>query len=255
VVVDLYIFIGGRLLKHFALLYIRRTKNADFSFDNTLSSMDLASFVMRKIIEGARGALKLGVRRRSFIGAGVSIRHKRHLSHGSNLVIGNHVRINALGSGGASFGNNVNIGSFSQVIVTAGLSNLGSHITIGSNVGIGEFSYIGGGGGVTIGDDVIIGQYFSVHPENHIFGIRDLPIRLSGTSRQGVVIGRNCWIGSKVTILDGVHIGDNCVIAAGAVVARSVGPNNLIGGVPARVIKNIAPDYVSGQAARPDATC
>jgi acetyltransferase-like isoleucine patch superfamily enzyme len=115
---------------------------------------------------------------------------------------------------------------------------VGSHIAIGNNVGIGEFAYLGGAGGLDIGDDCIVGQYFSCHPENHCFNDPTQLIRLQGTTRQGIRIGRNCWIGSKVTILDGVTIGENCVIAAGAVVTKNMPPNSVIGGVPARVIKS-----------------
>jgi len=90
-----------------------------------------------------------------------------------------------------------------------------------------------------IGSDCIIGQYLSCHPENHNFGDQTRLIRHQGVQRKGIKIGKNCWIGAKVTILDGVRIGANCVIAAGAVVTKSMPDNTVIGGVPARVIKMI----------------
>ena len=62
-------------------------------------------------------------------------------------------------------------------------------------------------------------------------------IRLQGTSRSGIKIGKNCWIGAKVTVLDGVEIGDNCVVAAGAVITKNMPANAVIGGVPAKIIK------------------
>lgn len=52
-----------------------------------------------------------------------------------------------------------------------------------------------------------------------------------------ITIGKNVWIGSKSVILQGVSIGDNCVVAVGAVVTKSFGDNLIIGGVPAKVIK------------------
>ncbi len=70
------------------------------------------------------------------------------------------------------------------------------------------------------------------------FENNNLLIRLQGTTRQGIRIGKNCWIGAKVTILDGVSIGDHCVIAAGAVVTKNIPPHSVIGGVPARIIKS-----------------
>ena len=113
------------------------------------------------------------------------------------------------------------------------------YIFLGKNVGFGEFSYLGGAGGLEIGDDTIIGQYFSAHPENHNFNDDKKSIRLQGVSRKGIKIGKNCWIGSKVTILDGVNIGKNSVIASGAVVNKSFEDNVVIGGVPAKIIKKI----------------
>lgn len=89
-------------------------------------------------------------------------------------------------------------------------------IRIGKNVGIGEFSHIGGAGGVSIGDDTIIGSYFSVHPEEHIYADPQRLIREQGVTHKGIEIGSGCWIGAKVTILDGAKIGNGCVVAAGA---------------------------------------
>ena len=105
---------------------------------------------------------------------------------------------------------------------------------------MGEFAYLGGAGGLTIGADCIIGQYLSCHPENHHFDNPNELIRLQGVERKGIEIGNNCWIGAKVTILDGVTIGEHCVIAAGAVVSKSVPAYSIVGGVPAKVIRSIA---------------
>ena len=112
-------------------------------------------------------------------------------------------------------------------------------IRIGDNVGIGEYAHIGGAAEVTIGDNTITGSYLSIHPENHIFSDISLSIRLQGVTRQGVHIGSNCWIGAKASFLDGSEIGDGCVVAAGAVVTKKFGRHLLIGGVPARVLKDL----------------
>lgn len=110
-------------------------------------------------------------------------------------------------------------------------------IKISDNVGIGPFSHIGGAGNVFIGESTIIGPYFSVHSENHSFDQNGELYRFQKLKRKGINIGSNCWIGAKVTILDGVNIGNNSVIAAGAVVTKSFKDNVLLGGVPARIIK------------------
>jgi acetyltransferase-like isoleucine patch superfamily enzyme len=60
-----------------------------------------------------------------------------------------------------------------------------------------------------------------LYSENHNYEDFNTPIRLQGVNRKGIIIGNNCWIGSKVTILDGVEIGDSCIIVAGAVANKS----------------------------------
>jgi acetyltransferase-like isoleucine patch superfamily enzyme len=139
---------------------------------------------------------------------------------------------------GIRIGNQVSIGSYSQIIVSTSLNDPGEGISLGDRVGIGEFAYLGGGGGLTIGADCIVGQYFSCHPENHNYSDPETLIRLQGVSRKGIQIGNGCWIGSKVTILDGAKVGNHCVIAAGAVVAGVFPDHSVIGGVPARILKS-----------------
>ena len=165
--------------------------------------------------------------------------NKKNIKFGNNVNIGNNSRLSALGKGNLLIGDNVNIGAFSQVIISTSFNNIGEFIKIGNNVGIGEYAYIGGGGGTTIGNDTIIGQYLSVHPENHNYADKSKLIREQGVSRKGIRIGNDCWIGAKVTILDGVNLGDKCVVAAGSIVTKSFPNNSLIGGIPARLLKNI----------------
>jgi acetyltransferase-like isoleucine patch superfamily enzyme len=62
---------------------------------------------------------------------------------------------------------------------------------------------------------------------------------LQGIDRAGIVIENNVWVGANVTILDGVKIGENTIIAAGSVVTKSFDGYNLIGGVPAKIIKHL----------------
>lgn len=175
---------------------------------------------------------------RRFLGRNVSIVNGRKLRLGQWVRIGDNCTLSAFGKGELSIGDGSGIGSFSKLVVSANLADAGAGIKLGRNVGMGEFAYLGGAGGLEIGDDCIIGQYFSCHPENHHFADISTPIRLQGVERKGIRIGRNCWIGAKVTVLDGVEIGDDCVIAAGAVVTKSMPAGSVIGGVPARIIRS-----------------
>lgn len=188
-------------------------------------------------IRGFRLLLVGQIPNKIFLGRNVRFFNVANIKMGAYLQLEDNVFISALGKKPVQFGNNVRIGAYSRIITSTSFNDIGEGITIGNNVGIGEYSYLGGAGGLEIGEDCIIGQYLSCHPENHNFQDDNELIRLQGVSRKGIKIGKNCWIGSKVTILDGVEIGDNCVVAAGAVVNKSMPADSIIGGVPARVLK------------------
>jgi len=222
--------------------YIRLSKNKDFSFDSEVTNSALRSLIYTKLLSLLRGMKFFNFRKRGLIllfGKKVSLFNRSNMDFGNNVNISDYVRLSALGKGKLKIGNNVNIGSYSQLIISTSFNKIGEYIIIGDNVGMGEFSYIGGGGGSIIGKNTIIGQYFSMHPENHNFSNPSLLIREQGVERVGIEVGENCWIGSKVTILDGVKIGNNCVIAAGSVVTKSFPENSMIGGVPAKLLKSI----------------
>ncbi len=114
-------------------------------------------------------------------------------------------------------------------------TNFGRFIRIGKNVFINHACSILDIGGITIEDEVQIGPRVNLTSENH---------PLDPTDRQTlipkpVVIKRNAWIGAGATILPGVTVGENAVVAAGAVVSRDVPPNTVVAGIPAKVVKTI----------------
>jgi acetyltransferase-like isoleucine patch superfamily enzyme len=219
---------------------IIRYRNPTFAFDPDLNNQALWVFIWLQfwsLLRGLKWLLYFKKPKMAMLGKGVSTFNSPKITFGKFMKLGNHVHLNALGKHGIQIGDNVGIGAFSRVIVSTSLNQVGGYIKIGNNVGIGEFAYLGGAGGLEIGDECIIGQYFSCHPENHIASDLHTPIRHQGVIRKGIKIGKNCWIGSKVTILDGVEIGDGCIVAAGAVVTKSFPKHSIIGGVPAQILK------------------
>jgi len=220
--------------------HIIRLRNPAFQLDPALNNAALLQFVWIQfwsLIRGLKLFIYLKKPKMALLGRGVQFFNTPKIQFGKFMKLGDRVYLSALGTEGIHFGHNVGIGAYSRVIVSTSLNELGKYIAIGNNVGIGEYAYLGGAGGLEIGDDCIVGQYFSCHPENHNYENLGQPIRHQGVNRKGIKIGANCWVGSKVTILDGVKVGEGCIIAAGTVVTKSFPANSVIGGVPAKLLK------------------
>lgn len=113
--------------------------------------------------------------------------------------------------------------------------NYGKHIAIGKNVFINFDCTFLALGGITIEDDVLIGPKVSLITESHPMH----PEQRKGLIGKPVHIKKNAWIGANATILPGVTIGENAVVAAGAVVVKDVPDNTIVGGIPAKFIKNV----------------
>ncbi len=113
--------------------------------------------------------------------------------------------------------------------------NYGKHTEIGKNVFINFDCVFLDMGGITIEDDVLIAPKVSLLSEGH--GI--LPEERHALIPKPIRIKKNAWIGAGATILQGVTIGENAVVAAGAVVSKDVPDNTVVGGIPAKIIKKI----------------
>ena len=123
-------------------------------------------------------------------------------------------------------GKNVNIEHGAQ---------FGFDTSIGDNSGIGINAILSPG--ITIGNDVMMGPYCMMCTSNHAIGDLTTPMRKQGhAERKPIVIGNDIWIGARVTILPGVHVGDGSVIGAGAVVTKDVEPYSIVAGNPAKKI-------------------
>ncbi|MGN7885700.1 DapH/DapD/GlmU-related protein [Dyadobacter endophyticus] len=112
-------------------------------------------------------------------------------------------------------------------------TNFGRFTTLGKNVFINHACSFLDIGGIIIEDDVMIGPRVNITSENHPLDPSDRKALIP----RPVHIRRNAWIGAGATILPGVTVGENAVVAAGAVVSRDVPPNTVVAGVPAKVVK------------------
>lgn len=113
--------------------------------------------------------------------------------------------------------------------------NYGKHIKIGKNVFINFDCTFLDLGGITIEDNVFIAPKVSLLSEGHPLKASNRHALITGS----IHIKNNAWLGANATILPGVTVGENAVVAAGAVVSRDVPDNTVVGGIPAKILKTI----------------
>jgi len=220
----------------------RVKKDSSYTIDNNISVRDLSLILLNRFVNMLRGLIISKTFSRAgkhiFIGRDVRISHRNHIQLGSGVTIKDCVIIDGLSTQGIIIGNNVSIGSYTIIRNTGVYSDIGVGFSIGDNSNIGEFGFIGGSGGIKIGQNVLIGQRVSFHSENHNFSDKDTSIKSQGTYRKGIEVEDDCWIGGGSTILDGIKIHSGAIVAAGSVVTEDVPSKTIVGGVPARVIKD-----------------
>lgn len=215
---------------------IRKLRKEPFELDEKIPLGYLMSIVFSKIIQFLFGILYF-YKLKCFVAPSAKIQCRQKIKTHGFLMVGKNCIINALSVNGIEFGNGVSIGRGTSIECTGSIKQLGKGLKVGNNVGLGDMCHYGCAGGIEIGDNTIVGIYVTMHSENHNFADPDIPIRLQGVNHKGIQIGKNCWIGAKATILDGSVIGNGCIVAAGAVVTGQFPDNCIIGGVPAKIIK------------------
>jgi acetyltransferase-like isoleucine patch superfamily enzyme len=218
---------------------ISRLKGNAYQIDQQIPASYIFSLLFSRGIMLLRGFFsRINNKGSLFIGKRVVIKAKSKIKLGRGVTIGHYCYIDALSTEGIIMGDNVSLGKYVTIECTGNLQSLGKGLKVGNNVGLGANNFFGSAGGIEIGDDTILGNFISFHAENHVYSDINIPIRLQPVTRKGIVVGKNCWIGAKATILDGAIIEDNCIIAAGAVVkAGKYLSKGIYGGIPAKLIK------------------
>jgi acetyltransferase-like isoleucine patch superfamily enzyme len=168
----------------------------------------------------------------------VRLRFANNIQLGKGVYLDESVYIHAC-PGGVMIGENTMVmhGTVLHVYNFRGLPHSG--IRIGKDSLIGEYSVIRGQGGVTIGDRVYTSPMTQLIAVNHVFDDPKRPFIEQGITAQGIVVEDDVWLGSNAVVTDGVRIGRGAVVAAGAVVTKDVPAHTVVGGVPARVIREI----------------
>jgi len=229
-------------ISNFTMKIIRKVKHdPNYSLDSHLGGDAVLQILFRRFFQVIRGFFfKLFLKKAKgflFLGFHVSIKHPQYMEIGRGVTIEDHVSIDALSVNGIKLADNVKIARLSTIECTGVIKNLGVGISIGANSAVGAYSYLGAQGGICIGENVIMGPRVNFHSENHNYDDINIPIRLQGESRKGIVVEDNCWIGAGSIFLDGAHIEQGSIVAAGSVVNKRFPAFSVLGGVPARILK------------------
>ena len=175
----------------------------------------------RLFLKEARGML--------LIGKSVQITHGKHIRCGKNVKFEDFSEIHGLCSDGLNFGDYVTISRGVMIRPSSYYGgDYGIGLTLGENSAIGPYGYVGCSGRITIGKNVMFGPKCSLFAENHVFSNKDISIKSQGVQQKGITIEDDCWIGSNVTILDGVTIGKGSVIGAGTLVTKDIPAGSVV---------------------------
>jgi len=167
-------------------------------------------------------------------GANVVLRHPRKIQIGDNVVIDDNVVLDAKGenNNGIAIGNGVFIGRNTIISCKNG------DIIIDDNANLGFNCEAFSASRIRIGKNVLLAAYAYLVGGTHRFDRTDIPILFQERSSQGIEVDDNAWVGAHAVIFDGVKIGKDCIIGAGAVVNKDVPDWMIAVGVPAKVVQD-----------------
>ncbi len=222
-------------------LYLRRQADSLGRYILEQSLQALVGWVPTIVGIGLRAVLyrlMLHIEGAAAIESGVRLRFANHIRLGRGAYLDQGVYIHACPQGvDIGAGTLVMHGAVLHVYNFRDLPHAG--IKIGRDSLIGEYTVIRGQGGVTLGDRVYTSPMTQLIAVNHIFDDPTRSFVEQGLTAEGIVVEDDVWIGSGAIITDGVRVGKGAVIAAGAVVTKDVAPHTVVGGVPARLIREI----------------
>ena len=134
-------------------------------------------------------------------------------------------------------GGSIEIGEGCHISQGTRIVAKGAQISIGANSFIGPNCIIVASDGIVIGRDALIAEFVTIRDQDHGTALNTEPFRSQPKSSDKIDIRENVWLGAKSTILKGISIGPDSVVAAHSVVNRNIRSGTLAGGVPAKEIK------------------
>lgn len=216
----------------------------------TGGNMSLAAFLYLELVTfllgGMRGMLGLGLRKLAYpplfktcgkgviFGHNLTIRHPQRMQIGNRCVLSDNVTLDAKGVEGEGIiiRDGAFIGYGTIITMAGGTITLDAQCNVGSNCRIGTY------GDTRIGKKALVAAYCYIVGAHHDTSRLDIPILdQPNLTNGGATIGDGCWLGARVTVMDGCTIGHDAIIGAHAVVTRDIPPYAVAAGLPAVVKK------------------
>jgi acetyltransferase-like isoleucine patch superfamily enzyme len=159
---------------------------------------------------------------------------------GSKIIIGKHVEfrrgieLRAHGKASIHIGDNNRFDRGIRILATNG-----STIKTANGVRIGLYSVLNGGDSITIGEKSLVSGFVYLQTSMHAYASKQLNVQDQGFKHAPIHLAENTWLGTHVVVLPGVNIGNGAIVGSNAVVNKSVEPYQIVGGIPAKIIKQI----------------
>ncbi len=201
--------------------------------DSRISANDKAVILYRTAVKILRGVVRRVFLKEThgmfLVGKEVQISHGKHIRCGKSVKFEDYSEIHGLCSEGLNFGDYVTISRGVMIRPSSYYGgDYGIGLTMGEHSSIGPYGYVGCSGRITIGKNVMFGPKCSLFAENHVFSDTQSSIKSQGVQQKGIIVEDDCWIGSNVTILDGVTIGKGSVIGAGTLVTKDIPAGSVV---------------------------
>lgn len=161
----------------------------------------------------------------------INLKEATNFTIGKNVTIHSNVRFQQYDNSSLVISDNVEIFDHSVI------QSLGGGITIGKNVIIGEYTTIQAQANVTIENDVLLASKIQFISNTHTYEDINTPVKYQPNISSPILVKSGAWIGINATILAGVTIGRNSVVGGGSLVTRDVPDYTVVGGIPAKPIK------------------
>lgn len=167
-------------------------------------------------------------------GKDVVLRHPHKICIGDNTIIDDNCLLDGKGveNQGIIIGKDVFIGRNSIILCTDGDIHIDDNVSIGFNCEVMSANY------VHLGKKVLLSSYCYLNAATHDFSRTDIPVVDQESTGDRIILEQNAWLAANVTVLDGVTIGRDAIVGAGAVVTRNIPPLTIAVGVPAKAIRS-----------------